>query len=84
MIYNGLLNQGSITVGDNTAYGVVGNGDVDAETILNRLKSNCQRAQADEILQFLCFGLGAALLGLGFLQMRRGGGGGRRAGAYVA
>lgn len=83
MIYNPLLNQGSITVGDNTAYGVVGNGDVDAETILNRLKGNCQRAQADEILQFLCFGLGAALLGLGFLQKRRGGGGGR-AGAYVA
>jgi len=82
MVYNGLLNQGTLTVGDQTTIGAAGPGAT-IESTMSKLKSNCQRAQADEILQFLCFGLGAALVGIGFLQKRRGGGGGR-AGAYVA
>jgi hypothetical protein len=84
MIYNPLLNQGTLTVGDQTVVGVAGPEGATVEVIMSRLKSNCQRAQADEVLQFLCFGVGAVLVGLGLLQMRRGGAGGRRAGAYVA
>ncbi|KAK3293864.1 marvel domain-containing protein [Chaetomium fimeti] len=83
MLLNPLLNQGSLTVGDRTAYGVVGSDD-DVETVMNRLKGNCQRAQADEVIQFICFGIGIALVAIGLVQMRRGlGGGARRTGAYV-
>lgn len=84
MIYNPLLNQGTLTVGDQTVVGVAGPEGATVDVVMSRLKSNCQRAQADEVLQFLCFGVGAVLVGLGLLQMRRGGAGGRRAGAYVA
>ncbi|EAQ87147.1 predicted protein [Chaetomium globosum CBS 148.51] len=82
MLYSPLLNQGSIKFGDKTGYGVAAGEDATPESIMSALKGNCQRAQADEILQFLCFGLGTALVGLGFLQRRRGGG--MHSGAYVA
>lgn len=85
MITNALLNQGSVKFGDKIGYGVVGAND-DYETVLNRLRGNCQRAQADQVLQFLCFGMAAVLAVMGFVQMRRGGLGktGGGAGAYVA
>ncbi|KAL2177548.1 uncharacterized protein P884DRAFT_306344 [Thermothelomyces heterothallicus CBS 202.75] len=52
-----------------------------------RTTSNCtsyRRAQADEALQFFCFGMVAGLVAIGYLQMRRAGPGRGRTGAYVA
>ncbi|KAK4246634.1 marvel domain-containing protein [Corynascus novoguineensis] len=83
MLENSLLNQGSITLPDGKAYGVIKPDDSN-DDVAHRLKGNCQRAQADEILQFLCFGMAFVLVALGFFQMRRGGVGKGRTGAYVA
>ncbi|KAK4158247.1 marvel domain-containing protein [Chaetomidium leptoderma] len=80
MLENGLLNQGSVRSGDNVGYGVVRDGDNEA-AVYGKLRGNCQRAQADEILQFICFAMAVALAGVGYLQLRRGG---SRSGAYVA
>lgn len=85
MLYNPLLNQGTISVGGETGYGVISSPEDSPETVINRLKGNCQRAQADEIIQFLCFGLAVGLVAIGLVQQRRNGGGtGRRPGAYMA
>ncbi|KAK4140828.1 marvel domain-containing protein [Dichotomopilus funicola] len=83
MLFNPLLNQGSVDLGNGkTAYGVIGDGDDDG-AIMGKLKGNCQRAQADEVLQFICFGFALSLVIDAVLVMRRGGRGGV-AGAYVA
>jgi hypothetical protein len=79
MLVNKLLNWGTIKSGDNIGYGVWGPNDDDT-TVYRRLRGNCQRAQADEVLQFVSFAFALALIGLGYLQMRRG----RGAGGYVA
>ena len=81
MLLNGLLNWGTLTVGDGTDYGVHQDGDTE-QSLYNRLRGNCQRAQADEVLQFISFAVALGLVGFGYLQMRRGGGG--RGGGYVA
>lgn len=82
MLQNELLNQGSIRRGEDVGYGVVQPGD-DEVALYGRLQGNCRRAQADEVLQFIAFGLALGLVGLGYVQMRRGGSYGGR-GAYVA
>lgn len=69
MLENGLLNRGTVTVDGEKGYGVV-RPDDDAEAIARRLRDNCRRAQADQILQFLCFGIAVALVALAFLQKR--------------
>jgi hypothetical protein len=86
MLLNPLLNRGTVEVGRTTRYGIVEEGDADNPTRLYfRLRGSCQRAQAAEILQFLSFGVLAALAVAGFWMMRQGGsGGGSRRGAYVA
>lgn len=86
MLRNALLNQGSVDLGDGkTAYGVIGEND-DEGAVMGKLKGNCQRAQADEVLQFICFGFALSLVIDAVLVMRRGGGSGRGGarGAYVA
>ncbi len=82
MLYNDLLNQGSVTVGDDTTWGVYQPGD-DKLAPFNRLRGNCQRAQADEILQFISFGIAVGMVGVGYLAMKRGWSG-RSGGGYVA
>ncbi|KAL1842125.1 hypothetical protein VTJ49DRAFT_6004 [Mycothermus thermophilus] len=85
MLINNLLNRGSVQVGDSTAYGIVEPGDEnDPMALYSRLRGNCQRAQAAEILQFLCFGVAAFLAGAGFYMMRKGVTNGPGRGAYVA
>ncbi|KAK3307694.1 marvel domain-containing protein [Chaetomium strumarium] len=79
MLQNSLLNWGTIGSGDDTRYGVVRPGD-DDKAWYNRLRGNCQRAQADEVLQFISVAFALGLVGLGYLQMRRG----RGAGGYIA
>jgi hypothetical protein len=81
MLFNGLLNWGTLTVGGETFYGVHQDRGDTSQSIYNRLRGNCQRAQADEVLQFISFAVALGLVGFGYLQMRRGGGGG---GGYVA
>ncbi len=82
MLFSDLLNQGSVGAGDDTAYGVY-HPDNDPVAIFNRLRGNCQRAQADEILQFISFGIAVAMVGVGYLAMKRGWSG-RSGGGYVA
>ncbi len=82
MLYSDLLNQGSVTVGDQTDYGVHYPGD-DQMALYNRLRGNCKRAQADEILQFISFGIAVGMMGVGYLAMKRGLSG-RSGGGYVA
>ncbi|KAK4240403.1 marvel domain-containing protein [Achaetomium macrosporum] len=79
MLRNSLLNWGTVGSGDNIGYGVRGPDD-DAPTVYNRLRGNCQRAQADEVLQFISVAFALGLIGLGYLQLRRG----RGLGGYVA
>lgn len=80
MLENGLLNRGKVSVGEDAAYGVARDAK-DELDVFNILRGNCKRAQADEILSFISFGVAVALVGIGYLQMRRGGG---RSGGYVA
>jgi hypothetical protein len=82
MLQNGLLNQGTLWYENEPYYGVIGD-STDEGVVTGRLKGNCQRAQADEVLQFICFAFAAGLVALGYLQMRRGTSRGG-AGAYVA
>ncbi|KAL2266862.1 hypothetical protein VTJ83DRAFT_4139 [Remersonia thermophila] len=85
MLNNHLLNRGSVQVGDETGYGIVEPGDdKDPGALYRRLRGNCQRAQAVEILQFLCFGVATFLAVAGFYMVRQGMTGGSRRGAYVA
>ncbi|AEO70951.1 06bdf356-a8e0-4154-8eca-9029144a05ed [Thermothielavioides terrestris] len=81
MLQNGLLNEGTLDVDGQTLYGVITPGHEDEAP--GKLRGNCQRATADEALQFISFGLALALVGFGFLQVRRGGKGGG-VGVYVA
>ncbi|KAK4130507.1 hypothetical protein BT67DRAFT_215008 [Trichocladium antarcticum] len=81
MLTNGLLNWGSVKAGDQTNYGVYQPND-SAKSLYGRLRANCQRAQADEVLQFISFAVALGLVGLGYLQMRKGGR--VRGGGYVA
>jgi hypothetical protein len=84
MLTNPLLNQGSIQYEDGTSYGVWGDND-SPEDVLKKLRGNCQRAQADQILQAISFGMALALVGMAYMQIRKGGmsrGGGSS--AYVA
>lgn len=83
MLYNDLLNQGSQQFKDGVGYGVR-RPDDSAWDLFQRLRGNCQRAQADEILQFISFGIAAGLVALGYLGMKKGWGGRTGAGAYVA
>jgi hypothetical protein len=80
MLFNPLLNQGSIQVEGHTLYGVAPPNESE-EVVAGRLRGNCQRARADEVLQFICFAFALGLVGLGFLQLKRGRVGG---GGYVA
>jgi hypothetical protein len=83
MLNNDLLNQGTQQFKDGIGYGVV-HPDDDDWSLYKRLRGNCQRAQADEILQFISFAIAAGLVALGYLGMKRGWGGRSGAGAYVA
>lgn len=80
MLENGMLNRGKVSVGKDAAYGVWRDAK-DDEDVFNILHGNCKRAQADEILSFISFAVAVALVGIGYLQMRRGNG---RSGGYVA
>ncbi|KAK0714780.1 marvel domain-containing protein [Lasiosphaeris hirsuta] len=82
MLYNGLLNLGTISSGGQTGYGVGAISSTDDE-VVSHLKSNCQKGFADEIISFLSFGVAAGLVGLGYLRMRKGGSS-SGAGRYVA
>ncbi|KAH8897170.1 hypothetical protein GQ53DRAFT_818449 [Thozetella sp. PMI_491] len=82
---NPLLNQGCVTKPANKDYpycAVVG--DAPAEYTIDYafpgLKSNCQKALADEVLMFVSFALIVALIVLGFLYRKRRGG----SSSYVA
>ncbi|KAK4125394.1 hypothetical protein N657DRAFT_678528 [Parathielavia appendiculata] len=79
MLRNPLLNQGSIGSGEDTRYGIIGPDD-GPDAIASKLLSNCQRARADEVLQFICFALALGLVGLGVVGLRKGKVGG---GEYV-
>ncbi|AEO60518.1 hypothetical protein MYCTH_2069908, partial [Thermothelomyces thermophilus ATCC 42464] len=82
---HGLLNRGSESFDDGEkGHGVVRPPGNDHAAVERRLRGNCRRAQADEALQFLCFGMAAGLVAIGYLQMRRAGPGRGRTGAYVA
>lgn len=83
MLTNSLLNQGSIDVDDGTAYGVWGDDD-SPEDVFNKLRGNCQRGQADQILQSLSFGVALSLVIMAYMQIRRGGMSRGSSGAYVA
>ncbi|KAK0627825.1 marvel domain-containing protein [Immersiella caudata] len=69
MIQNPLLNQGEDGEG---RYGFWDYSKEDDENG-NRLLSNCQKGFSDQILQFVAFGIGLALIGVGYVRMRRGG-----------
>ncbi|KAK3319219.1 marvel domain-containing protein [Apodospora peruviana] len=73
LLDNGLLNQGSVTVNGGTAYGVYKD-DTSGEAAWKKLSSNCQKGLADEVFQFLTFGLAVGLLALGYVRMKNGGG----------
>lgn len=80
MLTNDLLNQGSVATPNGVAYGVYKDTE-DDQVAYSRLRGNCQRAQADEVLQFILFALALGFVGLGFLHMRQGG---TSRGAYIA
>ena len=60
-------------------YGHVGIGkglsSNDNNELLNRMLARCNQAMADQVLQFILFGLAIVFLTLGYLRMRKGGGG---------
>ncbi|KAK3687223.1 marvel domain-containing protein [Podospora appendiculata] len=72
MLFNGLLNQGSTDAGHGNYYGVA-DGATTPEEIFDRLTSNCQKAMADEVVQFISFGLAIGLVVVTFLNRRKGG-----------
>jgi len=78
MGFNGLLNQGEETIGDQTRYGVV-EGATTAVEILDRLHANCKKGLSDEIMQFVCFAVAIGLIALGYVRLRKGG----KTGSYV-
>lgn len=82
MAGNGLLNQGTLDTPEGPFPGVLDPSHPNKDDGTAKLRANCQRATADEVLQFIAFGFGLALLLIGFLQMRRGKSYG--AGGYVA
>ena len=83
MLTNPLLNQGSIAYDDGTSYGVWGP-DASPEDVVKKLRGNCQRAQADQILQAISFGMALALVGMAYMQFRKGGMSRGGSSAYVA
>lgn len=72
-----LLNEGCVKARDGSDYCGVLDDISDVEGLANRLKGNCQKAFTGEIFQFLTFAIAAILVGLGYLTMRKGTGGGR-------
>jgi hypothetical protein len=83
MLNNPLLNQGSVQFKNGVSYGVWGDDD-SPEDVFKKLRGNCQRGQADQILQSLGFGLALALVGMAYMQIRKGGMSRGGSGAYVA
>lgn len=79
MALNGLINEGTLTTGDEQYVGV-GKDSNDWSEALGQLKGNCQKGMADEIVQFLCFGVAVGLVALGYVRMRKGG----KTGGYIA
>jgi hypothetical protein len=73
MLLNDLLNRGRIGSGDDARYGVIGLDD-DENAVFRKLQSTCQRARADEVLEFIAFAMAIGLVGLSYLMMRRGSG----------
>jgi hypothetical protein len=58
--------------------------DTTGNSCFSYVLSRCQKGEADEIIQFIAFGVSMVLLGLGYILMRQGGrGGGRSGGHYV-
>ncbi|KAK4099296.1 hypothetical protein N658DRAFT_475326 [Parathielavia hyrcaniae] len=80
MLRSPLLNQGSVGSGDDALYGIIGPGD-GPDDVMSKLLSNCQRARADQVLQFICFAFALGLVGMGVVGLRKGKMGG---GGYVA
>jgi hypothetical protein len=72
MVENGLLNLGKFIGPNGPIYGVYRDTN-NAFEIFAKLEENCKKGFADEIFQFLAFGLGVALVGVGFVRWRKGG-----------
>ncbi|KAK3324772.1 marvel domain-containing protein [Cercophora scortea] len=72
MLFNGLLNEGTTDFGHGIDYGVT-DGATSEQEIFDRLSSNCQKALADEVVQFISFGLAIGLVVLTFLSRKKGG-----------
>ncbi|KAK4185943.1 marvel domain-containing protein [Podospora australis] len=76
LLLNDFINQGRT---EDNQFGVIPDGERDAKTIEGRLKSNCEKAIADQSIQFVSFAICIVLLGLGFWNWRRV----RKGGSYV-
>jgi hypothetical protein len=87
LVGSSLLNEGTLSTSQGPVYGFESHCDTtqsDGSSCGNYVLGKCKQGQADEIIQFIAFGVSVVLLGLGFLLKRSGGRGGGRSGArYV-
>ncbi|KAK0701618.1 marvel domain-containing protein [Lasiosphaeria miniovina] len=75
MLLNPLINQGTFTYPNGAIeYGIIDSTDT-RDGAWSKLQSSCQKGFSDEIIQFISFAIAIALLGLGYLRMRKGGSG---------
>jgi hypothetical protein len=81
-----LLSEGTTDYNGQTAYGYwqhCETQDTSGKSCLDYLTGRCKKGQADEVIQFIAFGICMVLLGVGFVLMRKGGRGSRANTRYV-
>lgn len=75
MLQNPLINQGTFTYPNGAIeYGIIDRTDTE-DGAWGKLQASCQKGFSDEIIQFISFAVAIALLGLGYVRMRKGGSG---------